>query len=69
MNVDRIRDLCRERGTNLYRMEQELGLGNGTVRRWGDSPPSVSNAKAVADYLGVTIDSLLEEGDHAETDQ
>lgn len=69
MNVNRIRDLCRERGTNLYRLEQDLGFPNGTINKWETSVPAVTRAKAVADFFGVTIDSLLEEGDHAEADK
>lgn len=62
MNVGRIRELCNERGTNFKQLELSLGFGNGTIARWGDSPPSVIKVKAVADYFGVTVDELLTEG-------
>lgn len=69
MILSNIRKLCEERGTNLFRLEKECGLSNGTISKWADVAPKVTNLKLVADYFGVTIDSLLEEGDHAETDQ
>lgn len=69
MNIERIRDLCRKRGTNLRQLEISLGFGNGTIARWEEKTPSVTRVKAVADYFGVTIDSLLEEEDHAEAER
>lgn len=62
MNVERIRELCREHGTNLMRLEQAVGFPNGTIRRWGENVPAVTKVKAVADYFGVTVDELLTEG-------
>lgn len=62
MNVGRIRELCKQNGTNISQLEQALGFGNGTIKRWGENIPSVTKAKAVADYLGVTVDELLQEG-------
>ena len=61
MNVGRIRELCKERGTNFKQLEIVLGFGNGAISRWGDSPPAVTKVKAVADYFGVTVDDLLAE--------
>ena len=34
-------------------------MGNGTVRGWKNSSPSVENLKKVADYFGVNVDELL----------
>lgn len=62
MNVGRIRELCKERGTNFKQLEIALGFGNGAISRWGDSPPAVTKVKAVADFFGVTVDELLTEG-------
>ena len=42
-------------------MEKEVGLGFGTVYKWGKVSPSVDNLKLVADYFGVTIDQLMDE--------
>lgn len=61
MIVDRIRDLCKEHGTSIMRLEQATGIKNGNIRRWDDHVPSVTKVKAVADYFGVTVDTLLKE--------
>lgn len=66
MNVERIRDLCREHGTTIKQLERDLGIGNGVIARWETSSPTLAKAKAVADYFGVTLDELLKEdgGEH-----
>lgn len=59
--LDNIKRLCREHKTNITNMEKEVGLGFGTVYKWGKVSPSVYNLKLVADYFGVTIDQLMDE--------
>lgn len=61
MLFERIKSLCEEKGISISRLEQETGLGNATVRGWRESSPSVEKLKRVADYLGVTIDDLINE--------
>lgn len=61
MILDNIKRLCREHKTNITNMEKEVGLGFGTVYKWGKVSPSVDNLKLVADYFGVTVDDLLSE--------
>jgi transcriptional regulator with XRE-family HTH domain len=56
-----IRKLCQERQTTVAQMEREIGLSNGTISKWATSSPTVNNLKAVADYLGVSMDELLAE--------
>ena len=51
--------LCRNTGITIARLERETGLGNGTVRRWKTGNASIENVKRVADYFGVSVDSLL----------
>lgn len=61
MILDNIKWLCREHKTNITNLEKEVGLGFGTVYKWGKVSPSVDNLKLVADYFGVTIDQLMDE--------
>ena len=51
--------LCERNNISIARLEKECGLGNATIRAWKTSAPSVDKLKRVADYLGVTIDSLI----------
>ncbi len=59
MILDNIQKLCKERGISVARLERELGFGNATIRGWGSSSPNVDNLKKVADFFGVTVDSLI----------
>lgn len=51
--------LCKEKNITISKLEKEIGLGNGTIGRWAKVSPSVENAKKVADFFGVTVDSLM----------
>ena len=62
MIIERIRRLCDESGISIAKLEQECGLANATIRRWGASSPSAENLAKVADYFGVSVDFLLGRG-------
>lgn len=62
-------DLCQARGVSIAKLERELGFGNATVRGWATSSPTVEKLKAVADYFGVTVDSLLAEQSQRTTEE
>lgn len=57
--VDTIRRLCKEQGKTLFSLEQECGLGNGSINKWDRSSPSVAKVIAVANALGVSIADLI----------
>lgn len=59
MLLENITALCRKRNISIARLEREVGLGNATVRGWKESSPSADNLKKVADYFGVSMDSLV----------
>lgn len=59
MILENIKHLCEQQGINISRLERELGFGNATIRGWENSSPSVVKLKKVADYFGVTIESLI----------
>lgn len=56
---ENIISLCKARKISVARLEREIGVGNATIRNWKSSSPSVDKVEAVADYFGVTVDSLL----------
>lgn len=58
MIYDNISRLCQKSGISIARLERETGLGNGVVGGWRAASPQVDNLKKVADYFGVTLDSL-----------
>lgn len=51
--------LCRQRGISIAKLEREVGIGNGTIGKWGKSSPTVDSLKKVADHFGVSVDALL----------
>lgn len=51
--------LCEEKSVSIARLEREVGIGNGTISRWGTSSPTVENVQKVAKFFGVTVDELL----------
>ena len=60
MILEKIALLCKQKGISIAELEREVGIGNGTIGRWGVSSPSVDRLKRVADFFGVTVDSLIQ---------
>ena len=56
-----IESRCKERGLTVSALEKAVGLGNATIKGWGESSPKVDNLKRVADFFGCTVDDLLKE--------
>ena len=59
MLLKNIARLCKEKGISIAKLERETGISNGTIGRWNASSPKVDNLKTVADFFGVSMDSLL----------
>lgn len=56
---ENIRYLCKTKNISIARLEKELSLGNGTIRNWNESSPSIDRVIKVADYFNVSLDYLL----------
>ena len=61
MLFEKISTLCEKRNITIAKLERECAMGNGTVRGWKNSSPSIENLKKVADYFGITVDELISE--------
>lgn len=59
--VEKIRLLCKEQGKNLFSLEKECGLGNGTINKWDRNSPSIAKVIAVAHALEVSLYDLLDD--------
>lgn len=57
--LERIKFLAKQKNTNIKNIELVLGLGNGTMRRWDNSPPSADKLLKVANLLNTTMDYLM----------
>lgn len=56
---ERIKNLSQEQGFNIKALEQQIGFGNGTIRRWGTNIPSADKLLKVANLLNTTCEYLL----------
>lgn len=57
--VNRIEQAIKEKGSNFKRVERECGLGNGTIKRWGEQSPRLDKLVLVSEYLQVSLDYLV----------
>lgn len=54
--LERIEELCKEKGISRRKMEEESGLSIGTTSRWkNEFKPSQKSLKRVSDYFNVSI--------------
>ncbi|NQE01815.1 helix-turn-helix domain-containing protein [Enterococcus gallinarum] len=56
---EKIKSLADGQHISIRRLEEKLGYGNGTIRRWEKQTPGVDKIQKVADYFDVSIDYLL----------
>lgn len=59
MITDNVRRLCREHDISIFALENATGVGNGCICRWDKRPPNITSLNKVAEFFGVTVDSLL----------
>lgn len=57
--VDRISQIAKEKGLTFKALEREVGLGNGTIKRWEVQSPRLDGLIKVAEYLQVSLDTLV----------
>ena len=57
--VSRIEAGIKEKGSNFRRVEAELGLGNGTIKRWDRQSPRLDKLMLVSEYLQLPLDYLV----------
>ena len=58
--TERIKGLCSGKGISVALLERKLNFGNGTIRKWDNSPPSVEKFKKVANYFNISMEFLME---------
>lgn len=57
--LDRVKLLIDGKGMTVAELERRAGLGNGTLRNWDKSYPSVDKVQRVAKVLNTSIDYLI----------
>ena len=60
MFYERLKELCKEKGTSVTNVVKELGMCTGNISKWksGKTPKS-DTVSALSEYLGVSTDYLL----------
>lgn len=56
--VEKIKELCKQKGISVLQLEKETGIAHG-IHRWDINKPSIDKVQTVAEYFGVTVDYLL----------
>ena len=60
MFYDRLRDICKERGTTLSAVLKDLGLSTGSTGSWKKGQfPKGDVLKKISEYLDVSIDYII----------
>lgn len=56
----KIEELCKEKKITIAALEKTCGFGNGTIRGWKNSSPTVDKIVKVADFFEVPLSDLIE---------
>jgi transcriptional regulator with XRE-family HTH domain len=56
--LERIRELCKQKGISISALEKALGFANGSIAKSDEKIQSV-RIKAIADYFGVSMEYIL----------
>lgn len=56
---ERIKELCKEKGISINKLENELGFGSGYISKLEKSTPNSKKIKQIADYFGTSIDYIM----------
>lgn len=57
--LSRIDSLLHEKNLTRAELERRVDIGNGTLRNWNSSLPSIDKVAKVANFLGVSIDYIV----------
>lgn len=60
MVLKKIEKLAKEKGITIAFLEKSMGFGNGTIRMWEKSSPSLDKIAKVADYFNVQVDYFID---------
>ena len=61
MLYNNVKRICEENGISVGKIEKDLQLSNGSICKWNENEPGIRKVQKVADYLGVSIEALLED--------
>lgn len=56
---ERVKEVARQRGMPLYKLEEAAGIAQGSISKWKEVSPSIEKVATVAKLLEVTVDELI----------
>ena len=56
---ERVKDIASEKGYSINKLEKELGFPRSSISKFNKNKPSMDKIKQVADFLGVSTDSII----------
>ena len=63
---DKIQKFCEDKGISVAQFERICGFGNGYVAKLKNHAPGTVKARRIAQVLGVSLTSLLDEEENSE---
>lgn len=58
--VNEIKEIAKKNGITIAKIERDLNFANGYIRKWDTQKPSYDRLLAVAKYLNVPVNYLIE---------
>ena len=65
--VERVREICKEKGIPISKIERDLGFGNGYLNPQKAKEIKLDRAVAISKYLSVSLGDLLGYDDDSKT--
>lgn len=60
--LEKLQTLCKQRGLTINKLEQELGMPQSSLQKFGQSVPKADRLYKVAKYFGVPMEYFFENG-------
>ena len=59
MLYERIKELCKEKGTTVSQLERDLEFAKGSISKIDKHKPSMERIQKIAEYFGTTYNELI----------
>lgn len=66
---ERIYNLAHQQNLTVRQIEKDLGWADRSIAKWDKNRPSIDKVRMLADYLGVSIDFILNREDPYATNE
>lgn len=59
MILENTKKFCKTHNIKIGQLEEIVGLSRGAIYKWSKSSPNIETVIKIADYFGISVDSLL----------